>query len=119
MAVAQSAGSGEELWPALADFLDGFQAQPRREALIDEPDALIDTLHDDGYADAYLAAVADHLARQQSWPTPEWAEKPERVLKKPRFAFSSDAGRMFLLTDSPAAFRARNIFISADALTRA
>ena len=119
MAAAESARRDHALWPALADFLDGFHARPCREALCDEPVSLTDTLEDNGYADAYLAAAADHLARQHAWLTPAWAELPGRILKKPRFAYSSEAGRMFLITDSPAAFRARNIFISAEGLTRA
>jgi hypothetical protein len=40
-------------------------------------------------------------------------------LKDPWFAMKSHGGRMRMLIESPAAFRERNIFISANAPNRA
>jgi hypothetical protein len=103
----------------LRDFLDEFYADPRSERLLDEPPIRREILGDNGLADAYAAAIADHLSRQFRFPPPPWANSPLRRLKDPWFAMQSHGGRMMLLIESPAAFRERNIFVSADALTRA
>jgi hypothetical protein len=103
----------------LSDFLDGFYEQPSGGKLEDEPVSLKSTLEDEGYADAYLAALAEHLALRFQLPVPAWTQNPKRVLKTPRFAFGSEEGQIFLLMESPTAFRKRHIFISADGLSRA
>lgn len=102
----------------VVDFLDGFYERPDGDKLANEPISLQGTLGDEGYADAYLAAPAEHLALQFQLPLPAWTQNPKRVLKTPRFAFESEEGRMFLLMESPMAFRKRHIFISADGLSR-
>lgn len=79
---------------------------------------LTETLQDGGYANAYLAALAEHLAGYFRFSAPAWCINPARNLKEPRFAFTTPEGRMFLLVESPTAFRSRNIFISADGLSR-
>ena len=118
-AIAEQSKTAEQFSLALRDFLDGFYEQPESSKLTDEPVRLRDTLHDENYADSYLAALAEHLARQFGFSIPAWSQNPEKTLKKPIFAFNTYEGRMFLLVESPTAFRSRNIFISADALTRA
>lgn len=101
------------------DFLDGFYEAPQAHKLTEEPRLLAKILDDHGYADAYLAALAEHLAGHFRFPVPAWCLKPERYLERPTFAFQTPEGRMFLLVESPTAFRVRNIFISGDALSRA
>jgi hypothetical protein len=103
----------------IRDFLDEFYADPRAERLADEPPMRTEILSDNGLADAYVAAIAEHLSRQYQFRPPGWSALPARVLKHPWFAMESHGARMFLLVESPAAFRERNIFISADALSRA
>jgi hypothetical protein len=117
-AVAEATATREQFFHALHDFLEGFYAEPSAERLREEPIRLTDRLGDDDYADAYLAAVAEYLAERHSLPVPAWAFDPSRVAREPTFAFKTPEGRIFLLAESPAAFRARNIFISADALSR-
>jgi hypothetical protein len=117
-AIAQHSATAEHFSLALRDFLDGFYESPQAAKLMEEPRRLLLTLNDKGYADAYLAAVSEHLAGQYEFPVPKWCRNPERILKEPHFAFRTPEGKMFLLVESPTAFRARNIFISADALTR-
>lgn len=102
----------------LRDFLDGFQAEPAWEKLADAPAFLVDDLQDDGLADAYLAAVADSLCRLHRYRKPEWIVSPSRTLKKPWFAAETHGLRMIYLQESPSAFRERNIFVSANTLTR-
>ena len=103
----------------IRDFLDEFYADPRSERFIEEPPVRREILFDDGLADAYLAAIAEHLSRKFGFTPPAWAASPSRILKEPWFAMQSHGARMLLLIESPPAFRERNIFVSADALSRA
>lgn len=104
---------------ALRNFLDEFYAHPSPDKLAGDPPLLTDILHDKGRADAYLAATAAFLAQKYGLGVPEWARRENRTLHTPFFALDSHAARMWLLVDSPTAFRERNIFVSADALARA
>lgn len=116
--VAMLAVSNGEFSFALRDFLDGFYESPSSDALADEPQFLDGVIADGARLDAYLAAVAEHLCRMHGYPLPRWTGQERRFLKLPWFAMKSHSGRMLLLMDSPSAFRARNIFVSADALSR-
>lgn len=69
--------------------------------------------------DAYLAATAEELARRFSLPSPEWTAGEDRKLHRPYFATSLASLRAVLLLESPPAFRARNLFVSENALSRA
>lgn len=117
--VAGAVREGEKLRDPLRDFLDGFYADPRPERLAEEPPLLAGALNDGGFADAYLAAVGDHLSRRHRLPRPAWVNGPARVLKHPYFAAKTHALRMIYLQESPSAFRERNIFVSANTLSRA
>ena len=103
----------------LRDFLDGFYASPSPARLAEEPRLLCSELHDDGFADAYLAAACDHLCRRYRFQRPAWVKSAGRILSKPYFAAKTLPLRMVLLQESPPAFRERNIFVSANALSRA
>jgi hypothetical protein len=116
--VAQLAAQEREWSFPLRDFLDGFQAEPAFEKLTEEPQKISHLLDDGGLADAYLASVCDHLCRRHHFPRPSWVDGPGRILKIPHFAAKTHALRMILLQESPAAFRERNIFVSANALSR-
>jgi hypothetical protein len=70
-------------------------------------------------ADAYLAAVAVSLARETGDSPPAWAWQEARKLRRPWFAHPGAALRATLLAESPAPFRERNLFVSANALARA
>ena len=72
-----------------------------------------------GVADAYLAAVAVSLARTIGAAPPAWAWAPSRKLTRPWFAHPGAALRATLLLESPGPFRERNLFVSANALSRA
>jgi hypothetical protein len=116
--VAALARDGDTFGYAVAEFLDEFYAEPLVERLHDEPRSLRALLNDEGLADAYLAAIADHLSRQYQMKRPAWAFGPDRILANPWFAMESHGGRMCMLVESPSAFRERNIFVSANALAR-
>lgn len=104
---------------ALAEFLDQFQLERRAEMLAEEPPSRADRDDEGDVSDAYLAAVAVTLARQIGAAPPAWALQEQRKLRRPWFAHRGAALRATLLAESPAAFRERNLFVSANALSRA
>lgn len=110
--VAQRTNEGHEFGHCLADFLDGFYPKPSEAAIDEEPEKI------SLYNDSYLSAVADDCCRRYHWTLPRWCIQQERFLKDPFFAAKTHALRMLYLMDSPAAFRERNIFVSANALSR-
>ncbi len=104
---------------AIANFLDRFKRDPRPDLLADEPPLLNHRLNDEGLADAYVSAVAAHLSQQQGFPFPQWVGSSSRIKKLPWFAAKTPNMKAILLQESPAAFRVRNLFVSANALHRA
>jgi hypothetical protein len=106
---------GEPFDPLLREFLDEFyswNSETRARAIAGAP-ALIAPIHD-----AYLAAVAEHLALRFGLLVPQWVEEPHRFLAKPFFAGGLENLKAILLVESPLAFRRRQIFVSANALSR-
>jgi hypothetical protein len=69
--------------------------------------------------DAYFAALAESLCREFGMCPPTWTEQPAYYLKRPWFAGGLESLKAILLAESPAAFRRRNLFVSANALSRA
>jgi hypothetical protein len=69
--------------------------------------------------DAALAALAEYLARRDSWPVPSWARKPGRYSAKWWFVTPLRGMHATALQESHASFRTRGIFITAGALSRA
>jgi hypothetical protein len=117
--VAQLTLKGDSFDRCLANFLDGFYAAPRADALALPPVLLAPTLGELGRVqDAYLAAAAVELARARQVPVPAWTDDDARKLHRPWFASPLAALRAVLLLESPAAFRERNLFVSENALSR-
>ncbi len=114
--IAERASEGAQPFDlAVREFLDTWQGLPgeeRREALAEEPVpvGLVE--------DAYLAALAEHLAASGGIEAPAWTEAPQRFLRYPFFAGDLESLKAQLLVESPSAFRRRQIFISANALSR-
>ncbi len=97
------------------EFLDTWQTMSSHErlsALAQEPALVGQPL------DAYLAALAEHLALSSRLAVPDWAQSPSRFLSQPFFAGGLESLKATLLVESPLAFRRRLIFISANALSR-
>lgn len=121
-AVVRNARSTEEIGMNLADFLDHLNllaktGRPRTAvaaSLRVEPPRTHDPVQD-----AYLAAVAAHAAHRFRLAAPRWTERKYRRLEHPWFALPDAWARAMLLRDSPAEFRERNLFTTADALHRA
>jgi hypothetical protein len=100
---------------AVREFLDTWQAmtdEAKAGAIVDEP-CKVGLIQD-----AYLAALAEHLALSGQLPVPAWTEGPHRFLDAPFFAGGLQSLKAALIVESPSAFRRRLIFISANALSR-
>lgn len=118
--VAALAAQGDSFDRCLANFLDEFYAAPTAAALAATPTLLAPQFGDIGRVqDAYLAATAEELARRFGLPQPGWTAGEDRQLHWPWFATPLAALRAVLLLESPPAFRARNLFVSENALSRA
>ena len=106
--------SEQEFDTAVLEFLDSFYANPgsHASAIADRP-VLIDALRD-----AYLSAVAEHLANAHGLPVPEWTELQGNDLHEPFFAGGLETLKGVLVAESPTAFRRRLLFVSKDALSR-
>lgn len=116
-AVARATLAGEEFRTAVRELLDEFNLLPddalRRRAIEDEPPPTGDPRFD-----AFLAALAEHLAHRWQLARPTWSVAPERFLGQFWFVSEVAGFRALAVAQSPAAFRRRGIFISAAALER-
>ena len=118
--VAELAAKGDSFDRCLSNFLDEFYARPDPVALSLAPELLAPLVGELGRVqDAYLAATAEHLAHANGFSIPAWVAAENRKLHRPWFASPLAALRAVLLSESPAAFRSRNLFVSENALTRA
>jgi len=113
--VARRVNRGEQQFDtAVLEFLDSFYGNPElRLSAIEVRPELIDALRD-----AYLAAVAEHLAKSYRLPVPEWTETQGNDLHKPFFAGGLETLKGILVAESPTAFRRRLLFVGKDALSR-
>jgi hypothetical protein len=101
----------------LREFLDEFYGAPAREraGMLAEEPALA---AGDDRANAYYAAVAEHLALSNGGLPPGWVHARERFLREPFFPAGLESLKATLLVESPPAFRRRMIFVERDPLYR-
>ncbi|HEU4393451.1 MAG TPA: hypothetical protein VFR04_07445 [Solirubrobacterales bacterium] len=115
--VARRAAAGEDFSHAVREFLDQFSLRSddrlRAEAVAERPVATGAQRHD-----AYLGALAEHLAAAHGFDRPAWSVEPDRFLD--RFWFVSDVPgfRAISIAQAPAAFRRRGVFIPERSLHR-
>jgi hypothetical protein len=115
--VANRVRGGEDFDRAVREFLDEFALRAgersRSDAIGSEPEATGDPRHD-----AYLGALAEHLAAVDGLERPAWSIQPNRFLS--RFWFVSDVPgfRATAIAQAPAAFRRRGVFIPERSLHR-
>jgi hypothetical protein len=115
--VAARVRGGEEFQFAVREFLDEFALRAddasRAKAIAEQPDPTGDPRYD-----AYLGALAEHLAVAHQLERPSWSVRPDRFLD--RFWFVSDVPgfRAVSIAQAPAAFRRRGVFIPECSLHR-
>ena len=115
--VAQWSVSFQEFGLHVRDFLHHFRRSPNLESLSQPPQLLVTAFAEGRVADAYLAAMAVDLAHSMKKCPPPWSREPERFCREPWFATPGRHMRATLLLESPGAFRERNLFVSANALS--
>ncbi len=115
--VAERAREGDDFRVAVREFLDEFGLLPRSDlrarALSEQPSPTEDRRHD-----AYLGALAEHLAAIHGLDRPAWAVDPVRFLESFWFPSEVRGFRALAIAQSPAAFRRRGIFIAQGSLDR-
>jgi len=115
--VAERVREGVDLRIAVGEFLDEFALLPRGDlrarALRDQPSPTGARRHD-----AYLGALAEHLAAIHGLERPVWAVDPARFLEAFWFPSEVCGFRALAIAQSPAAFRRRGIFIAQGSLDR-
>ena len=118
-AIREVAAGRAALAVALDEFLDAFYTEPaadRRQAMIEAEPPRLGAERED----AYIGAVAEHLARRWRLRIPAWAAADDRDVAKPWFVGAMGQGLSgMLLAESPIAFRRRRIFTEAEPLRRA
>ena len=101
----------------LREFMDEFyeESDPklRDEMLRAEPVRI-----DDLRFNAYVAAVAEHLAFRNRLAVPDWSQDEARFLKRPWFPSGLESLKAIALMEGPTAFRRRMIFVGDDPLYR-
>lgn len=115
--VAEWSNTSNEAAYNLKDFLHEFAARPSPAMLEQRPRLLAPIFEGGDIADAYLAATAATLAPRIGVHWPAWTEEPGRYLRTPWFASPGAQMRACLLLESPARFRERNLFVTANALS--
>lgn len=108
--------SGTALREAVADFLDDLRwardsGDVERRLEAEPPPA-------GPHPDAYLGALAEHVAGRLGIAVPGWAGQPQRFLDHFWWPSRTEGLRARALVESPAAFRRRGIFIGRTTLER-
>jgi hypothetical protein len=115
-AAAQAIAHGN-LGAFLREFLDEFYVlkgpEAQLQAISDEPPFL-----DHPTANAYLAAVAEHLSLTNHIRPPEWTRQERRFLRRPFFPARLESLKALCIKESPTAFRRRMIFVDSNPLSR-
>lgn len=92
---------------ALNSLLTGFTALELRQAVAAAPHAELSP-----FLVAYVAAMIETACALRGAPVPAWVRSTE-ALPEPVFGSALPSLRLYLLTNAPAPFRGRNIFIDS------
>jgi hypothetical protein len=115
--VSERVRAGEDLRFAVREFLDELALLPREDLRIRAIRARPEPTGDPR-ADAYLGALAEHVAATHGMERPAWSVESERFLERFWFVSEVPGFRALAVAQSPAAFRRRGIFIAKGALQR-
>jgi hypothetical protein len=115
--VARRTREGEDFRFATREFLAEFALRGddrlRSEAIAEEPEPTGDARYD-----AYLGALAEHIAVAHDLERPDWSVKPSRFLDRFWFVSEVPGFRAISIAQAPAAFRRRGVFIPERSLHR-
>jgi hypothetical protein len=114
--VARRAAEGDDFRVAVREFLDEFALVApslRRRMLHEEPPLTGDERHD-----AFLGALAEHLAVRQGERPPSWCLAPARFLDRFWFVSPTEGFRAISLAQAPVAFKRRGVLIPERSLER-
>ena len=115
--VAERTRAGEEFATVVREFLDEFalrgESRSREAAIEQRPEEMGDRRHD-----AYLGALAEHLAAVHGLTRPRWSLEPERFLDSFWFVSDVPGFRAIAIAQAPASFRRRGVFIPEHSLHR-
>jgi hypothetical protein len=116
-AVARRTAGGEDFRHAVREFLDEFalraDERSRIAAIAERPPET-----GDARFDAFLGALAEHLAAAHGLPRPAWCVEPRRFLDRFWFLSATPGFRAVSIAQAPAAFRRRGVFIPERSLHR-
>ena len=115
LAISQGNEDGSILF---GNFLDDFyraNIDKKKKMLSDEPE-MIDNVRPVDYA--HLAAMVHKLANDSGISVPAWVFKDKYYLKEPFFSVHHPDLKLTYMYESPTEFKHRNIFVSANALSR-
>lgn len=115
--IADEAASGDDFLFRIMQFLDDFRRpqsdESRSELIRREPPRSRDARWD-----AFLGALAEHLAAVHGLSRPRWSTQPWRFLDVWWFVAGEEAFVPLAIVESPAAFRRRGVFIAESLLFR-
>lgn len=110
------------MWFAIGNYLDEFYYaldNKQRQQIANEEPEWFDGVGE--YEKAFISAMVNKLAVDYNLDTPSWVYNDEYFqLGTPHFAMDAKGDlRLVLLVESPKQFRMRNIFTTANVLSRA
>jgi hypothetical protein len=115
--VARRARAGEDFHRAVREFLDEFALRgdehSRSEAIVEAPAATGEPRRD-----AYLGALAEHVAGVHGLERPAWCVEPDRFLSQFWFVSEVSGFQAISIAQAPAAFRRRGVFVPERSLHR-
>lgn len=115
--VAARVRNGEDFGYAVREFRDEFALRgddrSRAAAIAEPPERTGDPRHD-----AYLGALAEHLAAAHGLSRPSWSVEPGRFLDRFWFVSEVPGFRAVSIAQAPAAFRRRGVFVPERSLQR-
>jgi hypothetical protein len=115
--VAERALSGEDFRHAIREFLGEFPLrsddEARSAAISDPPEPTGDPRHD-----AYLGALAEHIAAIYDLERPSWSIEPDRFLETWWFVSEAPGFRAISIAQAPAAFVKHGVFLPERSLHR-
>jgi hypothetical protein len=115
--IAERVRAGEDFRRAVRDFIDEFSLLAEdadRQTMIEaRPAPTGDPRHD-----AFLGALAEHLAAVEGLHRPGWSVDPDRFLEAFWFVSDVPGFRAAAIAQSPAAFKRRGVLIPERSLHR-